>query len=262
MDLLNKLFDYIAECDPRIKNRILFNSPYPIISIILFYLFFVLVYGPWFMKNKMPYSLKTFMRYYDLFQIIANSFIVYKLLIGGVHFRGLSTNCDPPSYKTDFASMELVEGCYWVLLTKVIDLIETGIFVLRKKTRQISFLHLYHHVSTVMICWFYGRYYIDQRISFIPLVNCMVHIVMYIYYFLSTIGPDMHKIINRYKFLLTITQMVQFLILLFFIWKMTSANCDVAKNATYVMSVNILINFFLFYNFYKQNYLIKKTKKN
>ncbi|KAL2740957.1 elongation of very long chain fatty acids protein 4-like [Vespula squamosa] len=215
----------------------IFTSPYPIISILFLYLSFVLVYGPWFMKNKKAYSLKTFIRYYDLFQIIANSLIAYKILKGGFSFSGLSTNCEPPSYKTDYASMQLVEGCHWMMYTKLFDLIETGIFVLRKKTRQISFLHLYHHVSTVTIGWILGRYYIDERTAFIPLMNCFVHIVMYTYYFLSTLGPNMQKIISQYKFILTTVQMVQFIIMLLFVWQMTSSSCDVAKIAAFVMFV-------------------------
>nr|KAF7437756.1 hypothetical protein H0235_000147 [Vespula pensylvanica] len=102
----------------------------------------------------------------------------------------------------------LLEGSWWALLTKLVDLIETGIFVLRKKNRQISFLHLYHHVSTVLLGWMFGKYYADGMGTFIPLVNCTVHVIMYTYYFLSTFGPNVRKVIHRYKFLLTITQMV------------------------------------------------------
>nr|XP_050864808.1 elongation of very long chain fatty acids protein F-like isoform X2 [Vespula vulgaris] len=75
--------------DPRVKDWVLSN-PSVVISILFSYLYFVLVCGPRFMKNRQPYSLKTFIRCYDIFQMIglprcqyfANlSFIVQILLI-------------------------------------------------------------------------------------------------------------------------------------------------------------------------------------
>lgn len=38
----------------------------------------------------------------------------------------------------------------FALFTKYSELIETGIFVLRKKQSQISFLHLYHHTMVIL----------------------------------------------------------------------------------------------------------------
>lgn len=40
-------------------------------------------------------------------------------------------------------------GAYAYYLNKYADLIETPIFVLRKKTQQVSFLHVYHHIMIV-----------------------------------------------------------------------------------------------------------------
>nr|XP_050864552.1 elongation of very long chain fatty acids protein 1-like isoform X1 [Vespula vulgaris] len=296
MYLLNKMFHYIVSFDdPRIKDWILFNSPYPIVLIISSYLYFVLACGPRFMKDRKPYSLKTFIRYYNIFQIVMNNFIVYKLLKGG-WFTRISIYCEPIIYGTDPARMELLEGSWWALLTKLVDLIETGIFILRKKNRQISFLHLYHHVSTVLLGWMFGKYYADGMGTFIPLVNCTVHVIMYTYYFLSTFGPNVRKVIHRYKFLLTITQMVsarqmkkffvktkltiigclnvliilsifqskqvQFVILICHASQTFLPSCDMDKIPPLMMIINLFINFALFYNFYEKNYLIKKIKQS
>jgi hypothetical protein len=38
-------------------------------------------------------------------------------------------------------------------VTKIVDLIDTIVFVLRKKPNQITFLHLFHHISMVMNGW-------------------------------------------------------------------------------------------------------------
>lgn len=93
-------------------------------------------------------------------------------------------------------------------MLKLIDLIETVVFVLRKKDSQISFLHLYHHLSTVMIAWIITKYVPVAMASFSLLINCSVHVIMYIYYLFSAFGGKAQKLLARFKPVLTITQMV------------------------------------------------------
>nr|XP_050864589.1 elongation of very long chain fatty acids protein AAEL008004-like isoform X2 [Vespula vulgaris] len=260
MELLSKFFDFIFSVgDPRLKDNILFK-PSVIGSILFSYLYFVLVCGPRFMKNRQPYSLKTFIRYYDVLQIVSNIFIVYKFIKGG-WFTTISIYCEPAIIGTDPVSMELFYGGYWAYFLKFIDLIETGIFVLRKKNNQISLLHLYHHISTILIGGIVAKHYVVEMGTFIPLVNCCVHVIMYSYYFLSTCGPSFQKIIHRYKFLLTITQMVQFVILICHASQSLSPNCDIDNTPGIVLIINLLINLGLFYNFYKKTYVVKQAKQ-
>nr|XP_050864582.1 elongation of very long chain fatty acids protein 1-like isoform X1 [Vespula vulgaris] len=261
MELLSKFFDFIFSVgDPRLKDNILFK-PSVIGSILFSYLYFVLVCGPRFMKNRQPYSLKTFIRYYDVLQIVSNIFIVYKFIKGG-WFTTISIYCEPAIIGTDPVSMELFYGGYWAYFLKFIDLIETGIFVLRKKNNQISLLHLYHHISTILIGGIVAKHYVVEMGTFIPLVNCCVHVIMYSYYFLSTCGPSFQKIIHRYKFLLTITQMVQFVILICHASQSLSPNCGMDNIPGVIMIINLSINFVLFYNFYKKTYVVKQTKQS
>ncbi|XP_035735458.1 elongation of very long chain fatty acids protein AAEL008004-like [Vespa mandarinia] len=261
MDILKNVYQYIVGYeDPRIKNWIIF-SPYTVVVILFCYFYFVFVCGPRFMKNRNPYSLKTFIKCYDIFQIMMNGFIVYKLIKGG-WFTSLSIYCEPITYSTDPVKLELLNACWWTVLLKLIDLIETGIYVLRKKKRQISFLHLYHHVSTMFITWVFAKYYSDGMGTFFPLVNCSVHVIMYTYYFFSTFGPNIQKILYRYKYLLTIIQMIQFVILICHAMQMLSPNCNYSKIPGAFIICNYCINFILFYNFYKKNYLTGKGKQN
>ena len=96
------------------------------------------------------------------------------------------------------------------MILKIIDLIETAIFVLRKKNRQISFLHIYHHVSTIYIAYVCVRHY-PGGMAIVPLtVNSTVHVIMYSYYLLSSQGPSWQKILNPVKPYITIIQMVSF----------------------------------------------------
>lgn len=93
-------------------------------------------------------------------------------------------------------------------MLKLIDLVETVVFVLRKKQEQISFLHVYHHVSTILLIWFMTKYYAVSMTSFGILINCTVHVIMYTYYYLTTLGPNMQKMMSSYKPIITSVQMV------------------------------------------------------
>lgn len=71
-------------------------------------------------------------------------------------------------------------GSYCYFLAKLLDLFDTVFFVLRKKTNQISFLHLYHHSLTFVSAWYYLKYMVFEVESgiFIGLLNSFVHILM------------------------------------------------------------------------------------
>lgn len=113
--------------------------------------------------------------------------------------------------------MQEARGVYLYFLAKISELLDTVFFVLRKRERQISFLHMYHHTVMPMISWGATKYYpgghgtfigksywfLFQKKSislflfdFIPYlgtINSFVHIVMYSYYLLSAFGPKIQK---------------------------------------------------------------------
>ena len=93
-------------------------------------------------------------------------------------------------------------------MLKIVDLIETGVFMLRKKENQITILHLYHHLSTFLIALIFIRYVASGMALFFPPLNCAVHVVMYSYYFLSNIDGPIKQIVLPLKRYITIVQMV------------------------------------------------------
>lgn len=223
--------------DSRTNNLPLIGSPIIIPTIIFSYLYFVLKCGPQFMKNRKPYNLKTFIQWYNIFQIIANAYLVQQNISAG-WFSEISVFCEMPDYSYKPGPVKVkyilispsllpsntrynyihINSCnslaqiaYTMWLTtmlKLIDLAETVVFVLRKKQEQISFLHVYHHVSTILLLWFMTKYYAVTMTSFGILINCAVHVIMYTYYYLSTLGPNMQKILSPYKPIITSVQMV------------------------------------------------------
>jgi hypothetical protein len=64
----------------------------------------------------------------------------------------------------------------FTFITKVIDLIETIFFCLRKKEGQVSFLHVYHHISTLLFSWmsckyFGGKFEGDDQVNHTDMMN-------------------------------------------------------------------------------------------
>ncbi|KAJ9575336.1 hypothetical protein L9F63_025713 [Diploptera punctata] len=53
----------------------------------------------------------------------------------------------------------MAEAFWWFLASKVIDLLDTVFFVLRKKHQQLTFLHIYHH-SSMLPNWYLGTLYL------------------------------------------------------------------------------------------------------
>jgi hypothetical protein len=45
------------------------------------------------------------------------------------------------------------------IMLRIIEFIETVMFVLRKKQNQVSPLHVYHHISTVCLLWVFFNYH-------------------------------------------------------------------------------------------------------
>ncbi|KOC64048.1 Elongation of very long chain fatty acids protein 1 [Habropoda laboriosa] len=248
-------YDYYwnQKADPRTNVLPFIGSPILIPLILFSYLYFVLKCGPDFMKNRKPYNLKTFTQFYNVFQVLVNIFIVYNAICAG-WFTEISPFCEIPDYSYTPGPLRLAHTIWFATMVKLIDLIETGVFVLRKKNKQISFLHLYHHVSTILLAWLITKYIPVAMASFNLLVNCSVHVIMYTYYFLSTFGPNVQKAMLPYKRMITIIQMVQFVILILHNGQSLLPSCPVPKLPGLASIIVIMINFFLFYNFYKKNY--------
>lgn len=104
-------------------------------------------------------------------------------------------------------TFQLFNMVWWLIFLKLFDYVETIIFVLRKKQNQVSGLHVYHHVSNMIFLWYYLKYILDERGTFISLFNCFVHVIMYVYYFIAAWSPDLQQMIAPIKPFITKLQM-------------------------------------------------------
>ncbi|XP_024942674.1 elongation of very long chain fatty acids protein AAEL008004 isoform X2 [Cephus cinctus] len=200
----------IEKADVRTNDWFLIHSPIPLGLILISYLYFVLGCGPRYMKNRQPLSLKTYIKYYNIFQIVVNALLVYYVATSGWTTH-INFGCVPFDYGTDPISIRLTHVIYWTFIVKIIDLSETAVFIFRKKNNQISGLHLYHHVTTCLFAWLSCKYWTSYMGSLTLLINCGVHVIMYTYYLLSSTGkPSIQGVLKVIKPYITIVQMVRY----------------------------------------------------
>lgn len=242
------------------NNWLFKNSGLPLAFITFSYFYFVFKCGPRYMAKRPAYELKTFIRYYNIVQIVTNAWNVYTVIKYGWSIEHLIYTRIESSAELKTYLPELVCVGWTTLGLKVIDLIETGIFVLRKKQNQISFLHLYHHVTTVWLSWIYAKYFTYELALPIIVLNCSVHVIMYSYYLLASFGPTVLKLLSSVKPYITIIQMVQFVIIIVYLLQAIAIGRPICRTIGIISMINIIINFSLFYNFYKKTYTKKQNK--
>lgn len=188
-------------------NYFVGHSPTRMIIIEAFYLLFVLYLGPMFMKNRKPFELRWFMRCFSLLNILLN-FRIFKTAYDGSnhmseYFTCRSLNSEPHRY---------VKQLELLIISRMLDLLDTVVFVLRKKDNQITFLHIYHH-TIVPLSIFFGAYMSMSTYSALVVhINSGVHFIMYGYYFLASF-PSLTKHLWWKKYITKI-QIAQFIILI------------------------------------------------
>lgn len=144
---------------PLVDSWYLMSSPAPLAVIFAVYLVLVVKVLPRYMINRKPMQFESFIRSYNVFQVIACTFFVEWAITRGknsVTFKG-AWQCAPTSHEPA-AYLDLCEKIWYFMMLRLIELTETFVFVLRKKQNQVSPLHLYHHISTVWLMWSFLKY--------------------------------------------------------------------------------------------------------
>nr|UZZ64690.1 fatty acid elongase elovl4 [Platychelipus littoralis] len=241
--------------DERVEGWPLMASPLPTLTIALTYIL-MCVYLPQYMKKK--YQLRPLLLLYNGINILMNAYIAFEL---ATNIKGFNWICQPVNYSKDDQSMRLARGLWWYYFSKLFELLDSVFFILRGKTNQLTFLHVYHH-STMFCLWWIGVKYVAGGSSvFGALFNCLVHVAMYSYYFLSALGPEFSKFLAWKKYL-TIIQIAQFILAIVMGVNALRVKCDFPLWMQYSMIAYMISFLFLFGNFYRQAYYYKSSHNN
>jgi GNS1/SUR4 family len=148
-----KYFSSISTA-PIVDSWIFMHSELPILSVIIFYLVTVAILSKY-MKNHAACDLTFITRAYNIFQVVACLTVITKFHIAGWTFSG-ALSCE--SQLPNKSYMKILETWWICCFIRSAEFLETIFFILRKKFSQVSFLHVYHHVSSICIVWIPLKY--------------------------------------------------------------------------------------------------------
>jgi elongation of very long chain fatty acids protein 7 len=238
--------------DPRVANWPLMQSPWPTIGICLSYVYLVKYLGPALMKDREPYNIRYLMAFYNFAMVLISVYIFLKLGFYG-WFGKYNYKCQPVDYSNSIEAIGMAHLSWWYYISKFLEFSDTIFFVLRKKFTHVSTLHVIHHGVMPMSVWWGVKFTPGGHSTFFAFVNSFVHIVMYIYYGLSALGPRMNKYLWWKKYMTTF-QMVQFILIFVHSFQLLFRECNYPRGFMWWIGFHAVLFWFLFWDFYKNAY--------
>ncbi|XP_050028129.1 very long chain fatty acid elongase AAEL008004-like [Dermacentor andersoni] len=243
--------------DPRTRDYPLVMDPLFVVALLAAYLYFVKVAGPRWMKNREPFRILNIVRVYNLALVLINLRFLYVVLqftyLPGGHYnlwcQGIT------GHMTD-EMREYYRTGYVYTVSRYMDLLDTVFFVLRKKFTHITHLHVIHHTIVVGNVWFFTLFAPEGQPALGMCLNVFVHVIMYSYYFLATLGPGVRKYLWWKKYLTTM-QIVQFVIIIVHMSVPLFVDCGFPKKLIIVGNLQTFLILCLFINFYIKTYLAR-----
>lgn len=259
--LLQDLYDWYHDLmdnrsDSRVKDWPMMQSPVPTLLLCLSYAYFCKSLAPRLMQNRKPFDLRKTLVVYNLFQTVFSAWIFYEYLQSG-WLRDYSYRCQPVDYTPK--GLRMAETCWWYYISKFTEFFDTFFFILRKKYQHVSTLHVIHHGVMPFSVWMGMKFAPGGHSTFFAMLNSFVHIVMYFYYMLAAMGPQVQKYL-WWKRYLTAFQMIQFIAIFTHQFQLLWTDCDYPKGFMVWIGLHGIMFLFLFSDFYKQSYIKKKEK--
>lgn len=245
---------FVENQDERTTGWFLSGSMTPLIIILVTYLYFCLYAGPRYMAKRKPFKLEGVLIAYNAIQVVLSIWLVYEGIMGG--WNGVyNLRCQPVDYSRDPVAMRMAGAVWAYYICKVVELLDTVFFVLRKKQNQVSFLHLYHH-TLMPVCGFVGvKYFAGGHGTLLGVINSFIHVCMYAYYMLAAMGPKVQQYL-WWKPYLTKMQIVQFVIVFFHTLQVQfQPTCGYPKSIAALLTLNAALFIYMFSMFYVKSYL-------
>jgi len=250
--------------DARSNELPFVRSPVYVICAVICYLVMVIV-GPRLMEKRDAFQFRGLLIGYNFTSVILSIYMMWEFFRCSFLNPNFNLFCEVINEKDQSElTMGLVNAHWLYFFSKVIEFLDTFFFVLRKKNNQISFLHVYHHCSMLVLQWMLVKYVPGGASYFGPLCNCFIHTLMYAYYMLSAFGPHMQKYL-WWKRYLTRMQMYQFVFIFMYCsngltHKGESVAASTARTFFWIHWFYMISLFWLFNHFYQTSYNAKSAK--
>ncbi|XP_007896740.1 elongation of very long chain fatty acids protein 5 [Callorhinchus milii] len=160
----------------------------------------MILFSTYWQKFTKPLELKKILLVYNM------TCSVLSLYTAGLFLNGLRS-ATSIFQKEPISELQSAFFIYWLL--KNMELLDTVFMILRHKKRQISFLHVYHHCSMLILSDLTYHYYPWPAIAPFLAFNSIIHVFLYFYYGQSALNPIQRP---AWKQRMTQMQILQFLV--------------------------------------------------
>jgi len=144
--------------DPRTENMPLVKEPIYIFALVIAYLVIV-IKGPKWMAHRDGFELRKPLVAYNFFLVALSAWMMYEFFVTTIINESVNFLCHPLNPQDRSASQMRQLNVLWVyFFSKVIEFMDTFFFILRKRNRQLTFLHVYHHASIFILEWLSIKY--------------------------------------------------------------------------------------------------------
>lgn len=247
--------------DPRVAHYMWMRTPWQTLGATLAYYIFVRHIGPAIMRNRKPYELLPLIRIYNLVMTLWNAFgFVTAIQLTNYGLDTLGCSRVDPRERDERKLAQIFYG--WMFFTsRLVEFADTIFFVLRKKESQLTSFHVFHHSVVPPLTWAFLKFAPGGNSGIFPLINTVVHTIMYSYYLLATF-PSIRPFLGWKKYL-TQMQIVQFLIIIAVCMQpIFIPGCAFPRVLLIVMVAFSIVFICLFVDFYLKNYNQKKIAKH
>jgi elongation of very long chain fatty acids protein 4 len=232
------------------------SSPTPLVTCILGYLAIVgaglLFDGK--TKRDTP-AIRAFVQWHNLFLIGLSAYMCTTAVVEAVRNGFWLWGNDYDASQTGLATIVHV-----FFLSKIYEFVDTFIMLVKGNVRQVSFLHVYHHVTVTMLMWLITYAAPGGDAYYSVVLNSFVHVAMYTHYGLaSAIGPvpSVRKRWLWWSSYLTMFQMAQFVSMMLHSVYLLATGTYVAFIAKVQLGYMVTL-LALFANFYVRKHCARK----
>ena len=123
------------------------------------------------------------MNFHNVFLILLSSY-----MFANSCYQAYANNYSFWAQAYDVKEVAMARGIYIFYISKLYEYFDTYIMLLKGNLNQVSFLHVYHHLSISMIWWAIAYSAPGGDAWYSAALNSLVHVAMYTYYFLASIS--------------------------------------------------------------------------
>ena len=237
------------------------NSHIPVIAVTLYLLF--VYFGRRWMKDRPAFKAKWSLTAWNTMLAVFSLLCLINVL---PNFVTVITAKGAEESMCKLSMTENPNIGMWMILfiySKILELGDTVFIVLRKS--HLQFLHWYHHITVLLYSWFAITAGMQSAGYWFATINVSVHVLMYSYYTIRSVGIHVPSKIALCITVLQILQMFQGLYVNYVHYKFHAlGRTDCFFDWKYFFITSCLYGSYavLFLRFLCNRYVLKEKEKN